>query len=231
MSRIKMFALIPMRKGISRQAFHDHWRHPHGTWARDIASTSLYIQSHRIETPHLGPDQSTYEGISEVWKEGIEDASTRAQDPLYVKYLVPDEPHFIDVAGLRFVFTDEEIIQSGPHPGVSSDSADFRWKERKAALSIKLIQIIEQDGPVHWAQENDRQLGYQLGALRHVRSRFNPQLHPAGREPAAIGFRELWWPTVSAFEAGVMQAQDALKTILSRPAKAVAMLCQAERAL
>jgi hypothetical protein len=231
MSRIKMFALLPMRKDISRQTFHDHWRHPHGTWARDIASTSRYIQSHRIETAHLGPEQSRYEGVAEVWKEGIEDASTRGLDPVYVKYLIPDEPNFIDKAGLRFVFTDEEIIQSGPPAGTPAESADSRWKERNAALSVKLIQIIEQDGPSHWAMENDRELGCHLGALRHVRSHFNPQLHPVGREPAAIGFRELWWPTLSAFEAGVTRAPEALQTILSRPAKAVAMLCQAERVL
>jgi hypothetical protein len=231
MSHIKLFALIPMRPGLDRQTFHDHWRHPHGTWARDINTSTRYIQSHRVESRHLGPEQSTYEGVSEVWIEGTEDPRVRRQDPYYVKYIVPDEPNFIDRPRLRFVYTDEEIIQPGPHSGISPDSADSRWRARDAMLSIKLIQIIEQDGSVPWDQDSDRELGHRLGALRHVRARPNRQLHPPDRQPppAAIGIRELWWPTLSAFEAGVNKAPDDWRQMLARPATALSMLCQAER--
>jgi len=232
MSQIKVFALIPMREGISRQTFHDHWRHPHGTWARGISTSTRYVQSHRIETALLGPEQARFEGIAEVWMETIEDARARRQDPYYEKYILPDEPNFVDRSALRFVLTEEEVIQSGAPPGTHADSADARWKARDAALAVKLIQVIEQDGATPWAAADDKELGYQLRALRHVRSRPYRELHPGGEPPpAAIGFRELWWPTLSAFEAAAARAPDALRTLLKRPAKAFAMLAQAERVI
>ncbi|MDB5715200.1 MAG: hypothetical protein JWO15_2597 [Sphingomonadales bacterium] len=226
MAYIKMFCALPQKTGVTAQYFHDHWRHPHGSLGLEISTNLHYVQTHRIDSAVLPDSQSRYEGVVEVWFADVDAAAGLPDDPLYQRYLVPDEPNFIDMDGIRFLFTDEEVLDPGPAlPHHRAE--DLFWKEPERATSIKLLQLVEIDGALPWAQEKDIHLGRQIGAFRHTRCHVNSDLHPDGC--SFIGVRELWWPTVTAFEEGVERCPQAFHELLDRPRVAATLLGTAER--
>jgi hypothetical protein len=82
----------------------------------------------------------------------------------------------------------------------------------------------------HWAGSNDDiALGRRIGALRHERNYPSREIH--GDKPPYLGVRQLWWPTLSAFEAGVRKDRDAFNHLIDKAGSAVTLLAQAERLL
>ena len=227
MSLIKMFCYMPRKAGITSQEFHDHWRHPHGTLGMKLETLCNFVQGHQIHSPLLGPDQSRYEGLVEVWFDNAADAADLAVHPLYQNVLVPDGTNFIDMENIGYIFTEEEILVSGPNFRDQLSEADLAWRESEHPTTIKLIQFIERDGSKPWDSDSDIELGRSIGAFRHVRCRPNAALHPDGAD--YIGIRELWWPTLTAFSKGVTASPDAWREMTSRPAAALSVLVQAER--
>lgn len=226
---IKICELLPPRADISLQAFHDHWRHPHGTIARNIRQVRRYVQNHRIPSDVVGPNPTRFEGIGEGWFDTIEDCLALADVPYMVSTILVDEKRFLDRDGVKILFLAEEVISSGAHAGAhlrtKTDISDYdlQWSDNDRALSIKLFQVIEDQGDAPWQNADDAELGHRIGAFRHVRS--TPVVTPA----PYVGLRELWWPTLTAFERGVRNAPDAWTTLQARPAKAFCLLTQAER--
>jgi hypothetical protein len=221
-----MFAFLPRRADVSKQYFHDHWRHPHGTWGRRISTVQRYVQSHRLDCDLLPQSQTRFDGVVEVWIDGFSDARSLPDHPTYRKYLVPDEPNFIDMDKIIFIFAREDIVRSGPDPMEETGSADFAWREDQAPTTVKLIQLAElapgTDGP----SVDERAMGDSLGALRHVRSHSIPTL----TIDRHYGIRELWWPTLSAFEEGVERSPHTMSALLDDRSQTT-LLCQAERML
>jgi hypothetical protein len=227
MSVIKVVEMIPAKPGISLQYFHDHWRHPHSSWGMLIKSVRAYSQGHRFDTPHLPVGQARFEGVAEIWFEGINDCRQLRDNFIFKKYLEKDAPLFADLQNSVNAFTDEEVIQSAPSPTEKGGSADFAWRVERRPVSVKLVQMIEEDGEEPWAADDDLEMGLKIGVARHVRSRPNPALHPDGAPVA--GFRELWWPTYTDFETGIAEDPQAFRSLLLRPAKSYVGLFNSER--
>ena len=110
---VKVLALIPQRPDISREEFHSHWLAPHGTMACGIDTLQAYVQCHRIRPGVPGLDEAEYEGIAEVWFTDVETAAAMGEHPVYVADVQPDEPNFIDIDRLAFVFADEQVVRDG----------------------------------------------------------------------------------------------------------------------
>lgn len=221
MTGVKVFVALTRREDVSEQYFHDHWRHPHATWGLGMAARRHYVQSHRIATPHLPADRQRYDGVAEIWFENVADAAAYNQDPVYRDKLAPDEPNFIAMRHVRFMVADQEVLVSGP------EGADQGWRELDRPVTTKLLIFIDPAEP-DWAGEGDAELGRALGAFRHVRSRPNPLVHAKGCFCA--GVRELWWPTLSAFEVGIAAAPAAWEALGSQKAIG-SILAVAERHL
>ena len=226
MAKVKLFALIPRKPGVSAQEFHDHWRHPHGTLARRISLIRKYVQSHQLHSSVDGIRESVFEGVAEVWMDSAADAMSLGQEPWYVEHLIPDERIFIDLPNLRFLVTEEDVIVSSPNPGSSLTQGDRDWFDDDRAVNIKVLQFIEPAHDATWRQARDAQLGRDIGAFRHVRCVASREAQPDASGVYA-GVRELWWPTLSAFLAGVGAAPAALQELLG--ANGPAVLVQAER--
>ena len=227
MPKLKMFAAIPRKLDISAQEFHDHWRHPHGTMGRRISILRKYVQSHQIHCDLLGPDQVRFEGIAEAWMDSASDAYLFPDEPVYKADLIPDEPLFIDLPNLKFVFTTEEVLMSGPQAAETDAPGDAIWFDDDRSINIKLLQLIEAEDNGAWRSETDAKIGRQLGAFRHVCCTAHPEIHADA--PPFLGVRELWWPTLSAFTSGVAAAQEIFFELINRPSRAVTLLVQAER--
>src|SRR3546814_8459364 len=91
MSAIRMMAVFARRVGMTPQAFHDHWRYPHGSLGQGIRIIKRYVQSHQVDVDFLDADQNRYEGIADVWFDSEADAAAFVTDPDYVAYALKDE--------------------------------------------------------------------------------------------------------------------------------------------
>src|SRR3546814_5211919 len=80
MSAIRMMAVFARRVGMTPQAFHDHWRYPHGSLGQGIRIIKRYVQSHQVDVDFLDADQNRYEGIAEVWFDSEADAAAFVTD-------------------------------------------------------------------------------------------------------------------------------------------------------
>jgi hypothetical protein len=225
----KMFATIPRKKGITEQQFHDHWRHPHGTLSRKISTITSYVQSHKIHSSYVPAADCIYDGVAEVWYDNLTDALKMKDEPAYVRYNIPDEPLFVDMDGLKFMLTQEEVVDSRINILTSLVDADVAWASESAPVAVKLLQFIAIDGNPQWAADDDIALARRLGAFRHVRSHPIKAVH--GDNPPFLGVRELFWPTRSVFEARIVQAPDELGQLLASGGAASVFLAQAERVI
>ena len=227
MSRIKMFGAIPRAPHVTPQQFHDHYRHPHGTLGRQISVFRGYTQAHQVHCDLLDEKQTRFEACAEVWFDNWTDGAGLADEPIYLRDVKDDEPNFVDLPNLQWIFVEEDVICSGPNIREDISPGDKLWRLDNRADSFKITQFIEQDGATPWAQDNDFELGRRIGALRHVRGRPQRDIHPDGA--FAIGVRELYWPTRTAMETGIAADLAAWHALIDRPAVATTFAATAER--
>ena len=228
MTQIKMFGAIPRLPSVTSKWFHDHYRHPHGTLGRTISTMRAYTQSHQIHSDLLGPEQTHFEATAEVWYDNASDAIAFPTEPNYVEHLIPDEPLFVDLEKLRFVFANEEVLQAGVDwLEEDREYADKLFRLDRRPISVKLLQYVLKEGSQRWDSDEDYELGRRIGALRHVRCRPSPVMHPDGA--FCVGVRELYWPTQTAMEEGVAADPAAWDALLKRPAESIQYVATAER--
>jgi hypothetical protein len=149
------------------------------------------------------------------------------EHPVIVKYIIEDEPRFIDMEKLQFMICDEEVIRSRPAAKDGLSDADTMWSPDDRPFSIKLLHFAGVGNKAGWATDQDEALGRQLGALRHVRCWPRKSVH--GDTPAYAGVQELWWPTLTAFNAGVAAAPQAFAALAKPTEGSFTLLAQAER--
>jgi EthD domain-containing protein len=229
-TRIKMFGLLAPRPGLDLQEFHDHYRHPHGTWGLHVSLTKGYVQSHRIDSPALGTGQRRFDIIAELWFDSIADLARLRAEPMMVRHLNADEQYFIDFDRSVPFIGVEEVLTSGPDPTGPLNPGDELWSAANRPLAIKLVQLFAIGKGLSWISDADKHLGLRIGALRHVRCHalpFGDTL--GGAAPEFGGIRELWWPTLSAFQQGIQSAPDAWAALSGN--SDLALLVQAERYL
>ena len=225
--RVKVFGVGVRKPHLSPEDFHDHWRHPHGTWGLHMTTLRGYVQSHQIHTDLLGPEQARYELVAELWFDNEADLHGFRTEPVLVKYLLDDEPNFTDMKQNIMLATEEEVLTSGPPLNTSLNPGDDMWSPQNRPLSVKLLHFVGQDGSRDWAKRNDATLSRSLGALRHVRCHpISPHL---GGDPRFLGVQELWWPTARAFRTGALAAPQSLAELIADSGASVTMLVQAER--
>lgn len=224
---IKMYGLIPRKPEMSTDEFHDYYRHPHGTMGRNMTTMRGYVQNHQIQTSRLGADQNRFDAVAEIWLDNEADALAFREEPVLVKYLLEDEPKFVDMAKLTFLAAQAEVVQSGPSTGAALHPADAMWSPATRPLTVKLLQFIELDGNPDWARDDDGELASRLQVFRHTRA---VPLRAVHRDaPTFLGLRELWWPTRTHFHQAVDADRAAFEALLDHAGKATTMLVQAER--
>ncbi|MFC5676901.1 EthD domain-containing protein [Aeromicrobium endophyticum] len=226
---IRFFSLIPRRPDIERQRFHDHLRHPHGTMGRQIPGMLTYVQAHQFDTDRLGPGQDEFDAVSMPSFDSAKDADALVDEPLFVENIRPDEPLFQDLTRVVFFITEEEVITSRPAIG-ASDAVDRQWDVLERPTSIQLLQFVRLDGNHDWAGADDAELGRRIGALRHAVNRPSTEVYSDSAAPF-LGARQLWWPTLTAFQDGVDADRAAFDELIAQAGHAITMLTVSERFL
>jgi hypothetical protein len=225
---VKLFAMIPRKPGISRDEFHDHYRHPHMSLGAQIEEITHIVQSHQFDSEHLGADQRRYEALGEAWFESLSTAVSLGEHAIYTLQVQPDEPNFVDLSRLNWLFTDtEDVLIDRPRAEEGFNQVDCLWSEERRPVSVKLTQFIESGANLGWASDRDKDLGKAIGAFRHVRRYAAREAH--GDNPPFLGTRELWWPSHWAFDQGAAADPHALSELLARPGKSVTLVAYSER--
>lgn len=233
MGRKKLFGAMSRKDGVSTQEFHDHYRHPHGTMGMRVSTLREYVQSHQIDTDLLDDSQRRFEAVAELWFDNGTDLLRFRTEPTMTSYLNDDEVRFVDLKKTRLFIGEEEVLNSQPDASLNeADAANGKWRLSDRPLSIKVIQFIAPDAGEHWCSPEDEALGLRLDVFRHVRC------HPTTpttvvprrvqRPPDFIGTRELWWPTLTAFQNAVAADRDAWHQLVSRQ-HVHTLVAQAER--
>ena len=225
---VKMFGMIVPKPGLSLQEFHDHYRHPHGTWGRRVARQKAYVQAHQIDTHLLLPQQRRFGAVAEVWLDSIDDFEHMQEDPMMRAHLIEDNTRFVDLDHSMALLTREEVIASGPERARPLNPGDDMWSPDDRPTSIKLLQFVPVGGSFGMDGADEHTLGQLIGALRHVRCNQVVTSSTHGAAPSQFAaVRELWWPTVTAFERGVSNAPDAwAKLIVDRTIHSMLMCAE-----
>ncbi|WP_164844030.1 EthD family reductase [Croceicoccus ponticola] len=83
--KVKVYAFIIKKPGLTDEQFHAHWRDPHGTLTATLPYFKRYVQNHGIGSlptlPGLTP--MPYLGIPTVWVDQLSDLEAAVADPLY----------------------------------------------------------------------------------------------------------------------------------------------------
>jgi len=120
---IKLVYIVRKRADISDKDFHEYWLNQHGPLVRSFAKSmraKKYVQSHTIHEeagkqirgtrPKM---KETYDGITEVWWDSLEDF-TLVADPeegaKAARALLEDEAKFIDFEHSSIFLTEEHEI-------------------------------------------------------------------------------------------------------------------------
>lgn len=207
---VKLIQLAHPRAGISRQAFDDHWRHPHGTLVHDMRGNRRYIQHHRLETAAFKDSDSTYLAIAEVWHDSLP-AADLSKDPHFIKYVQPDEPNFVDQSKHIITLAAEDVVQAS-RGTIAPDApfGDLYWSDKDSNVYVTLTQFVR-DRSVDWTGEESLALSRRMGTFRQV---INRSLVPES-EMAII--RQFIWPTQTHFEEAVAADRDAFESLRKTP--------------
>jgi uncharacterized protein (TIGR02118 family) len=119
---IKLVYVIRKRGDVSEKEFHDYWLNRHGPLVRSFAAAlraRRYVQSHTVSEDAGRAIRSTrgmtetYDGITEVWWDSLEDFGAGA-DPAErekaARALLEDESKFIDFQRSSIFLTEEHEI-------------------------------------------------------------------------------------------------------------------------
>ena len=119
---IKLTFCLRRRPDLSREAFYDYWLNQHGPLVRSHQAAlrmRRYVQVHGRELKlAIGMvaargAPAPYDGVAELWYDGIDDLEAMASDPAARRAgreLLEDERKFIDHANSPLWFGEEHEI-------------------------------------------------------------------------------------------------------------------------
>ena len=113
---INISELLVRKPGMSRAEFQDYWRRVHGRLVMSIPENRRhvvkYVQSHTQADwfPFLAGAGPLYDGVAEVWCEGIEDAQRMFAEPKFAQLIAPDEENFLDTGKTVILLMTQHLV-------------------------------------------------------------------------------------------------------------------------
>ena len=102
----KLLALLRRRPGDDAEHFHRHWRDPHAGLFRDTPEIARHILAYHQN--HTLPDEDAplpgaWDGLAEVWFEGVDAFEAMVREPRYLEQVPADEEHFVDRSAIQYI--------------------------------------------------------------------------------------------------------------------------------
>lgn len=205
---VKGLYLMVRRPDLDRQAFSRYWADNHAALAHELPGVRRYVQSHRIDVPDvLEPLQRRcpFDGVAELWADAPGDFEAMRSSRAYRERLVPDEAHFVDAAGTRWLTTRPRVALSRPGDG-----------------GVKLVFLVRRHPDLtvdefreHWVGVHAPLVADTPGLVRYVQCMVLHDAH-VGPRPRFDGVAELSWDTVDALREGI--ASHAFREVQARDA-------------
>jgi vanillate O-demethylase ferredoxin subunit len=121
---LKLFILGRRAPGRTRAAAHAHLRDGHGRMvvlppADCGPMPSDYVQNHVVDGAYAahGPHAVERDLLTELWFDDIAHMQASTATRYYREHLRPDEPRFVDDAGVARMLCDARVVHDGAHGG------------------------------------------------------------------------------------------------------------------
>jgi hypothetical protein len=210
---IKVYALLPVRPGLTVAEFHRHWSTVHRDHAVRIERIRRYVQAHRVRPGLPGLAEAEWEGVPEVWFDSLESAVAQRTDPQYTEFARADEPSFIDMPGLRRVTTESRVVRD-PGPARTKLMVFAHWPSAESSRQQVGRQRTEAIGKALLESAP----GLSGLAVSQAFAAADLPLLPDGTIPTTQPFDvvlELWWPDLDAVRTGWDHGHAAILGALS----------------
>ncbi|MGQ0803743.1 MAG: EthD domain-containing protein [Actinomycetota bacterium] len=113
----KVHTMLRRKPGMEVEEFHRYWREVHGPLFRDTPAMARHVlryeQNRRTADDYQRPGAAKYDGVAIQWFNSPDDFWAMAADPAYPDTIGVDNGRFLDMDGLRWVFTDNEEVVIG----------------------------------------------------------------------------------------------------------------------
>jgi uncharacterized protein (TIGR02118 family) len=138
---IKISELLVRKPGMSRAEFHDYWQRVHGPLVMSIADIRRhvvkYVQSHTQPDwfAFLAGGGPLYDGVAEVWCEGIDEAQRMFEEPAFAELVTPDEKQFLDMDRTVILLMSQHLVYQRPAAAIHGGVKLFELPVRRRGMS------------------------------------------------------------------------------------------------
>jgi uncharacterized protein (TIGR02118 family) len=150
---VKLIACLKRKPGSSPEHFQQHWRTQHAEIVVRQKGLRRYVQNHVLLDSYAS-GEPPFDGVAEAWFDDV-DAMRRLAPTAEYRAVRDDEPHFLDVPGMRVVLADEFVAVDGKEaadavkaivlitrkPGMTPEAFQRHWREVHAPLVAQLPRL------------------------------------------------------------------------------------------
>jgi uncharacterized protein (TIGR02118 family) len=108
---VKYIICATRKAGMTREEFSAYWRNHHGPLVKSVAEFTRhvrkYVQCHLVAGAVPLGVASDYDGVAELWFDGVKDLETAFNEPRYLEIIRPDELKFVDPRKCISFITEE----------------------------------------------------------------------------------------------------------------------------
>jgi uncharacterized protein (TIGR02118 family) len=156
---IKLITLVKRKRGLSVQAFQEHWLNAHGRLVAKAPGLKRCVQSHALIAGYA-KGELLFDGIDERWFESAQAMQAFRESP-EAKAAALDEATFVDCLRTVLMRVDVFIIKDGPiqenavkniefvnrRPGMELAAFQRYWREIHGPIAsrIPVIRRYEQN--------------------------------------------------------------------------------------
>lgn len=113
---IKFTAMLVKNPALTHEQFVTHHKTVHAELFMGLPASQehvrRYVQSHSLEQDLPGMPPSAYNGITEIWFDGIEGFAAVFTSPEYLATVRPDEESFLDLAAGDVSLSTENVVHA-----------------------------------------------------------------------------------------------------------------------
>ena len=197
---ITSIIFLRRRPGLSRAAFHEHWRERHAPLVLRLPGLRRYVQNFPLDA------DAVFDGIAESSFDDAQAMKALAQSAGYAAVLA-DEPGFIDRAQMGAIVTEAQLLKEGAAPAGGV---------KRIAFVAKPAAVTVEEFFRRWAEDGARRAGERT-LRRYAQCRVRASVYASGRKPAYDGASFAWYETAEGARSAAPEFGEA------------AALCASER--
>ena len=197
---MKMYTFFKRKPGMSVEDFQTYWSTGHAQLAVKMSGNRKYIQNHTILSAYGDGREPIWDGVPEAYFEDTSIIKELAKTQAY-KDLRADEPNFMDVSTMAYIYTEEHVIKDGPvKPG-----------SVKMMLFVNKRPDMDLDEFRKYWLESHPPIGLKLpGMKRYVQNHTWRSFYDSGQTPIYDGLSEVWFENTQAIKDAVKTPEHAL---------------------